>query len=432
MIVPRYVPGDWVAVVRDGTVALLPAHVDGRTVDRLWDSLRDGEGFGAQLDVLMERGLASVPPFALVSLADGAVHAIVRGDTQVVVDAEDGEHELDGSAVTTWHEATVRRARSVQVRATTARVDDDVTLPVLSAVVRAAAVEVELVHDAGRPRRAGRPVRAASADRPDRTARATGRAPEPEPVPGPLPDPLPDPVPDPLPDPAPALAEPPLPAPVPSPETPWAPPPTLPAVPATPAGSPVADAGAPEPGDEASPSPDETPVDDVRLPVGGLRPAPQASHDDDHDGLTIQSTDVATLRRQLPEWADDAVPGPFAVPAPSAPPPAKIHLSSGLVISLNRPVLLGRAPQVSRVQNSQIPRLVTVASPNQDISRTHAEVRQEGEHVLVTDLRSTNGVLLLREGSGPQRLHPGEPTVVEPGVVVDLGEGVTFVVEHGT
>ncbi|MBX9244355.1 FHA domain-containing protein [Actinotalea ferrariae] len=143
------------------------------------------------------------------------------------------------------------------------------------------------------------------------------------------------------------------------------------------------------------------------------------------------SSDVAELRRQLPEWAGDAVPA-LAVPAPQTPPPAKIHLSSGLVVSLNRPVLLGRAPQVSRVSNSELPRLVTVASPNQDISRTHAEVRMDGEDVLVTDLRSTNGVLLLRQGQGPQRLHPGEPTVVETGVVVDLGEGVTFIVERGT
>ncbi|KGM09329.1 FHA domain-containing protein, partial [Cellulomonas carbonis] len=174
-------------------------------------------------------------------------------------------------------------------------------------------------------------------------------------------------------------------------------------------------------------------------PTVTAAPAAPASDDDsdaaaagaDHDGLTVLSSDVVALRRQLPEWAGDAVPGPFAVPAPQAPPVAKIHLSSGLVIALNRPVLLGRAPQVSRVTNSRLPRLVTVASPNQDISRTHAEVRQEGEHVLVTDLRSTNGVLLLRQGHGPQRLHPAEPTVVEPGVVVDLGEGVTFTVEHG-
>ena len=147
--------------------------------------------------------------------------------------------------------------------------------------------------------------------------------------------------------------------------------------------------------------------------------------------MTVLSSDVAELRRQLPDWAGDALPGPLAVPGPSTPAPAKIHLSSGLVVALNRPVLLGRAPQVSRVANSALPRLVTVPSPNQDISRTHSEVRQDGDDVLVTDLRSTNGVLLLRQGHGPQRLHPGEPTVVEPGVVVDLGEGVTFTVERG-
>ena len=147
--------------------------------------------------------------------------------------------------------------------------------------------------------------------------------------------------------------------------------------------------------------------------------------------MTVLSSDVVALRRQLPDWAGDVVPGPLAVPAPQTPPPAKLLLSSGLVVSLNRPVLLGRAPQVSRVTNRELPRLVTVASPNQDISRTHAEVRMDGEDVLVTDLRSTNGVLVLRQGAGPQRLHPGEPTVVEPGVVVDLGEGVTFTVERG-
>ncbi|KGM08310.1 hypothetical protein N869_10960, partial [Cellulomonas bogoriensis 69B4 = DSM 16987] len=175
------------------------------------------------------------------------------------------------------------------------------------------------------------------------------------------------------------------------------------------------------PAQEAAPSDGPTPADGTG-PEG----------DEDHDGLTVLSSDVVALRRQLPEWAGDAVPGPLAVPAPQAPPPAKILLSSGLVVALNRPVLLGRAPQVSRVTNSQLPRLVTVASPNQDISRTHAEVRMDGEDVVVTDLRSTNGVLLLRQDAGPQRLHPGEPTVVEPGVVVDLGEGVTFVVERGT
>ncbi|HWS58037.1 MAG TPA: FHA domain-containing protein, partial [Actinotalea sp.] len=165
-------------------------------------------------------------------------------------------------------------------------------------------------------------------------------------------------------------------------------------------------------------------------PAGSDQPVAPRVASEDHDGLTVLSSDVVALRRQLPAWTGNAVPA-LAVPTPRTPPPAKLLMSSGLTVALNRPVLIGRAPQVTRVASDEIPRLLTVASPNQDISRTHAEVRMDGEDVIVTDLHSTNGVLLLRQGSGPQRLHPGEPTVVEHGVVVDLGEGVTFIVEAG-
>lgn len=206
------------------------------------------------------------------------------------------------------------------------------------------------------------------------------------------------------------------------PVSPWAragePPATSGPVPAPQPASVAVPAGLPSAAPSAVPSP-------VPAVAGVPRGLPE-----DHDGLTVLSSDVVALRRQLPDWAGDAVPQ-LAVPTPRTPAPAKLLMSTGLVVSLNRPVLIGRAPQVTRVTGAEIPRLVTVASPNQDISRTHAEVRMDGEDVVVTDLRSTNGVLLLRQGQGAQRLHPGEPTVVEPGVVVDLGEGVTFLVEAG-
>ncbi|MFS0699210.1 FHA domain-containing protein [Cellulomonas sp. 179-A 4D5 NHS] len=153
--------------------------------------------------------------------------------------------------------------------------------------------------------------------------------------------------------------------------------------------------------------------------------------DDDHDGLTILSSDLVAIRDQLPSWAADEVPGPFRVVAPEVDPTAKLVLSTGLVVALDRSVLLGRAPQVSRVTNRELPRLVTVPSPQQDISRTHAEVRAEGDDVLVTDLNSTNGILVSRPGERARRLHPGEATVVAAGEVVDLGDGVTFTVERG-
>ncbi len=144
---------------------------------------------------------------------------------------------------------------------------------------------------------------------------------------------------------------------------------------------------------------------------------------DDHEGLTIVRGELGRLRT-TPARVTSSSPAPS--PAPARVPVARIVLSTGLVVPLDRTVLLGRAPQVGRVSNAELPRVVTVPSPNQDVSRTHAEVRQEGEQVLVTDLGSLNGVRMVRPGAAPRRLHPAEPTVVVPGDVVDLGDGATF------
>jgi hypothetical protein len=155
------------------------------------------------------------------------------------------------------------------------------------------------------------------------------------------------------------------------------------------------------------------------------RPPDETGFVEDQEGLTIVTGDLAKIRRTVPVAA--APPGAV----PHAPPLARITLSTGLVVPLDRTVLLGRAPQVGRVGAGDLPRLVPVPSPQLDISRTHAEVRQEGEVVVVTDLESLNGVLVTRPGSPPRRLHPSEPTVVVPGEVVDLGDGVTFTVGTG-
>ena len=68
-------------------------------------------------------------------------------------------------------------------------------------------------------------------------------------------------------------------------------------------------------------------------------------------------------------------------------------------------------------------------SPEQDISRSHVEIKAEGEHVLITDLDTTNGSILLRGGQDPVRLHPSEPTMVISGDVVDIGDGITITFE---
>lgn len=163
---------------------------------------------------------------------------------------------------------------------------------------------------------------------------------------------------------------------------------------------------------------------------------------DDHDGQTVMTSNIVELRTEQPEKAESkprssakttaSERSSATTGASESSGPGRIVLSSGMIVSLNRPVLIGRAPKASRVAKSKMPRLVSVPSPNNDVSRTHAQVRQEGDDILVTDLNSTNGVMIVREGASPQRLHPGEPAVVEPGVVVDLGDDVTFTVEKGS
>jgi hypothetical protein len=99
------------------------------------------------------------------------------------------------------------------------------------------------------------------------------------------------------------------------------------------------------------------------------------------------------------------------------------------VVELDRPVVVGRRPRTNNASADRTPRLVTVASPEQDISRSHVEVSLEEWHVLVADLATTNGTTLLRPGQPPRRLHPNEKVIVVEGDVVDLGDGATLTFE---
>lgn len=106
------------------------------------------------------------------------------------------------------------------------------------------------------------------------------------------------------------------------------------------------------------------------------------------------------------------------------PPLGRLELSTGGAIRLDRTVVLGRRPRASRVSADGVPQLVTVASPQQDISRSHLEIRLEGWHVLAVDLATTNGSRLFRGTQDPLRLPAHESIVLVEGDVIDLGDGV--------
>jgi hypothetical protein len=103
-----------------------------------------------------------------------------------------------------------------------------------------------------------------------------------------------------------------------------------------------------------------------------------------------------------------------------------MRVSSGELVDLDRNLIVGRQPSVSRVQGNDMPRLVQVRSENGDISRSHLEVRLEGWHVTLRDLKATNGTVLIREGQLPRRLGQGEAAILLDGDIADLGDGISL------
>ncbi|MGJ4842993.1 FHA domain-containing protein [Leifsonia sp. Le1] len=129
-------------------------------------------------------------------------------------------------------------------------------------------------------------------------------------------------------------------------------------------------------------------------------------------------------------------PGPFATPItgdadvqtqpvilPPAPAQYAIRLASGEVFDLDLPVLIGRRPSAPRIEQGAPPRLVAVASPEHEVSSTHVRIEQEGDAVVVTDLRSTNGTVVTAAAGTESRLRPGQSVVVLAGATVEIGDG---------
>lgn len=118
---------------------------------------------------------------------------------------------------------------------------------------------------------------------------------------------------------------------------------------------------------------------------------------------------------------------PLDVPRPSL---GRVRVSTGETIDLDRPLVIGRKPAVSRVQGTDMPKLITLGKAGREVSGSHIEVRLEGWHVVLRDLKSTNGTVLIRDGQKPRRLDQGEDTMLVSGDLVELGGALTLTFEE--
>jgi FHA domain len=150
---------------------------------------------------------------------------------------------------------------------------------------------------------------------------------------------------------------------------------------------------------------------------------PPPSDETDHDG------DTETGAWEPPPVAPPGIPG--QPPAPDVTVPvARLVISNGDLVDVDRALVIGRAPEARRFNDTEQPRLITVPSPHLEVSSTHIEVRpgSGADHgsAVVTDLGSTNGTVLVQPGLGPEDLAPGVPVQLVPGAIIDLGDGVTI------
>lgn len=462
-----YAPGPTPVVVTSRGFVVLEPGTPATLAARIRSLVAEGRGLGGVIEALTGAygtSLTAIPAFAVVLSEGDAVRVAVRGDFSLDIVAATPER-ITGAGVTTWTERIIPDVASATF-STAASVDDGAApaeLPVLDAVVLASTV----VWDASTARPTATPVAAGTApppaaappmpaapsvadgglavtDGPAVTVAVAATAAEASTPPPP----------------------PPLPAPPPPTGGPWTPRATPPAQPpAAPlidsqAVLSLADAETLVPTDStiAPRADDRAPAGDaasgeqvwgetVVRPAGGdaghqdaeeiSAPPPGAAAPSagragaaapvagDHDGETISLAQARALRAAAA--ADSSTAPPLAPPRP--PAPGRVRVSTGQVLLLDRTIVIGRRPRSTRVTGTDLPHLVAVDSPQQDISRSHLELRVEGESIVATDLRTTNGTTLLRAGVEPVRLHPGEGAVVVPGDVLDLGDGITVAIE---
>lgn len=473
-----YRPGQWNLIVIPGALVALPPDAPTEVVSTLWERLPAHKTLATVVDVLTTQAggsFTALPPF-VAAVAEGAdVRIALRGGVAARVTAVDGAHELSGAEVTTWSERFIGGATRIEITVET--VEGDAGLPVHTGIVRAAAVSADLESDDAAPLTGALgPAPVVVATHEGASATALAAAPVPlalfggaalggaalggaalggdaavsAPLVGAVPVPPVVSPPVVTPPPVPSAVTPPAAPPVPDASVPDAPVADAPV--AEPPVAPVTEE-IPEQSSDSAPLPvieDATlvPTEDTITPDDDdifdqlfgatvhTAPAPADAPpvlplpaQGDHDGATISAAELRALRQQ-PASADETPTAVLPVAGASdGPTIGRLRVSSGQVVELDRTVIIGRRPRSTRASGASLPHLIAVESPQQDISRSHLEVRPEGDTVVVIDLHTTNGSTLLRPGADPVRLHPGEQTLVLTGDVVDLGDGITVAFE---
>ena len=398
--------GEWLAATNAGRLVVVRMGAARSTIGSIWTSFVAGDGVQGVLDELTSGGLFQTPPFAVLtwdgSVSDGpvAVRVIVRGDITLRLTTMSGQVEVSGRGISTWIEQSFVSVSAFDVEcgqpgtaaATTAAAAETTAAAAITTTVAArteANTSLPIAFGAVWTRRLSSSMDAKSVAGesqtvvPEQTITEQAIAEQ-------------------------TIAE-------------------------------VTSRGRDDDPGEAMSGYDHlfgatmmrgVEQAAVRAPDSDEETETETEKDintdsGDHDGFTVMSGDIKKLRasRKRPPHTD-------AAPAPVTSS-LYLLLPNGVHEPLGQPVLVGRLPSVSKISGGQVPKLVSLGSGDQDLSRNHAQFTVEGDTVVVTDLHSRNGTMIVLPGKAPQKLRQGEPTAIIVGTVVDFGGGITITVCDG-
>lgn len=389
-----YSPGSWYAVVSPTVAAFLDPTTVGARLDALWEAALAGRSLGDLLDLMTSGRAGGLPAFALAAVEGTGVRVVVRGPLELTVEGPDGlEVGVPSQGIEPWWEDTLGGVASLWI-ARPGGGRDGLALPLVSGVVTADIL-------AWQPFAAGG-AGSSSAGGPGlhRLGPAAGqRTSEYAPAPSGA-----------------SRAASPRYAPV--------------------EYAPVEYASAQYPAAEYAGTPEYARSEFA--PPPGARDPLFEPFPDPRVGVAAGGTTIAAPVLAAPVAAAQAAPWP--VPEPASPfdstassgqqagqqagavGPARyglLHFSTGEMVDVDGPVVIGRAPQAGPGEDV---RLVTVKGVSRGISRMHVRVAVGPAGVYVVDLGSRNGSAVHSASGGTATLEPGVPHVLRHGDIVAMAD----------
>ncbi|WP_344791350.1 FHA domain-containing protein [Gryllotalpicola daejeonensis] len=125
-----------------------------------------------------------------------------------------------------------------------------------------------------------------------------------------------------------------------------------------------------------------------------------------------------------PATAPAQVQRPASVPAPTW----SLVLADGSNLTLSGATFVGRNPTATDAAPGA--QLLPLSDPAKSLSKTHALLVPQLDHLMVTDLHSTNGIAVITPEGAVTVLEPGRTSPIAPGSQLQLGSFVVTVRSH--